>query len=100
MTKLTIIRTLIAIGLGIFYTVGGAYMLLDSDGWLSFMVGRRIEGPLPFAHFIHDTGLAFIASAFGFLFFAARSNYWPAAAVAATFPALHAAMHAMAMIGG
>lgn len=91
---------LIAVALAAYYGGGGAYMLLDPRGWLSFMVGRQIEGRLPGEHFIHDIALAALASAFGFLVFALRPKHWAAALVAAAFPALHAAMHAIDMVEG
>ncbi|GAM97470.1 hypothetical protein U91I_01096 [alpha proteobacterium U9-1i] len=89
-----------AIALALFHGANAVFMLLDPRGWLSFVVGRAIEGPLPGAHFIADVGWAFLASAFGFLLFALKPSQWGAAAAGAAFPLLHALMHGADMAQG
>lgn len=84
--------------LGAFHALFGAFMLIDSETWLSLMIGRDIHGPLPGQHFIYDVGFAFLASGIGFAIAALRSNLRGAALVACLFPAFHAAMHAIMMM--
>jgi|CXWL01.1.fsa_nt_gi hypothetical protein len=94
------VRRLGAGALALFHGGNAAFMLIDPRGWLSFVIGRAVEGPLPGAHFIADVGWAFLASAFGFLLFALKPNQWGAAAAGAAFPLLHALMHASEMLQG
>lgn len=86
--------------LALFHGVNASFMLLDPRGWLSFVVGHAVEGPLPGPHFIADVGWAFLASAFGFLVFALKPNQWGAAAAGAAFPVLHALMHTSDIVQG
>lgn len=94
------VRQSLSGGLGLFFGVFGAYMLLDSAGWLSLMIGRAVSGSLPGQHFIYDVGLAFMASGLGFVVAAVRPQWRGVSLVAAAFPAFHAAMHVLEMVQG
>ena len=91
------IRRVVAALLALYHGVTGVWILSDARGWLSFVIDQNIPGPPPGTHFIHDVGLAFIASALGFAVFALRPQYWTAAAIGAAFPLLHALMHIQSM---
>lgn len=86
--------------LGGFYSAFGAWMLIDPEGWLSFMISRTVRGPLPGEHFITDAALAFMASGFGFLLAALLSKHRGIALAACIFPALHAGLHIVSMMQG
>lgn len=86
--------------LGGFHGAYGAWMLVDPEGWLSFMIGRIVRGPLPGEHFITDVALAFMASGLGFVLAALLAKQRGIALAACIFPALHAGLHIVGMVRG
>jgi hypothetical protein len=84
--------------LGAFNGLNGTIMLVDSRPWYESVPGIVFTGPYN-PHFVQDVGAAFLAAGLGLTARAWRPLYWPAAVAGASFLVLHAAIHAIMLIG-
>jgi hypothetical protein len=85
-------RTLTAI-LAVILGANGLAMLFAGLWWYGVVPGVIAAGPYN-PHFVRDIGAAYLVTATGLAWFAARPREgWPALAGAAAFLAVHAAIH-------
>lgn len=84
--------------LGAMNVVNGVVMLAAGQRWYESVPGVVFTGPYN-PHFVQDIGAAFLVAGLGLLARAWRVAYWPAAVVGAGFLVLHAAIHAVMLVG-
>jgi hypothetical protein len=78
----------------------GLAMLFAGLWWYGVVPGVTATGPFN-PHFVRDIGVAYLVTAGGLGWFAARPRAgWPALAAAAAFLALHAAIHVFDAVCG
>lgn len=83
----------IALVLALVMAANGLFMLAQPQAWYDAVPGVPLTG-LFNPHFVRDIGMAYLTVAGGLGWFAARPGQgWPALVMAATFLALHAAIH-------
>jgi hypothetical protein len=91
-----IVATVLAVILG----ANGLAMLFAGLWWYGVVPGVIATGPYN-PHFVRDIGAAYLVTATGLAWFAARPREgWPALAGAAAFLTLHAAIHVFDAVCG
>ncbi len=91
---------IIAGALAVILGANGLAMLFAGAWWYGVVPGVTATGPYN-PHFVRDIGVAYLVSAGGLGWFAARPREgWPALAGAAAFLVLHAAIHVFDAVCG
>ena len=91
-----IVTVILAVILG----ANGLVMLFAGPWWYGVVPGVPATGPFN-PHFVRDIGVAYLVSAAGLGWFAARPREgWPALVGAAAFLTLHAAIHVFDAVCG
>ena len=91
-------RSLAAI-LGALSVLNGAMMLFAGSFWYASVPGASETGPYN-PHFVQDIGVAFLVAGLALAARVWRPVYWPAAVAGASFLAVHALIHLLAMVAG
>ena len=91
---------IIAAALAAILAANGVAMLFAGPWWYGVVPGVTATGPFN-PHFVRDIGAAYLVTAAGLGWFAARPREgWPALAAAAAFLTLHAAIHVFDAVCG
>ncbi len=88
----SVIKRIIAGGIGLTGAANGAFMLIDGARWYDSVPGLPHTGPFN-PHFVADIGAAYLVASLALIARAWRPCYWPAAVTGAAFMVAHALIH-------
>jgi hypothetical protein len=92
MSRLELVKRVLAALLGFGGAANGAFMLGAPALWYDSVPGLAHTGPFN-AHFVSDIGVAYLVASVALIARAWRARYWPAAVAGAAFMCGHAVIH-------